>query len=99
MPHLPRHIWAHSHDRSLQPLYLSLFLQAFVTILSKIFWCPPHQHEVQPRASDSELVQLKTLSRALARRLPPPLVTPAYMGSHDSGCGVTIQPNHHSIEV
>ena len=27
MPHPPLHIWAHPHNRSLQPLYFSLFLQ------------------------------------------------------------------------
>ena len=27
MPHPPLCIWAHPHDQSLQPLYLSLFLQ------------------------------------------------------------------------
>ena len=34
MPHPPSHIWAHPHDWSLQPLYLSPFL---FTILTRVF--------------------------------------------------------------
>ena len=86
MAHPPSHIWAHPHDRSLQPLYLStLFYNPFVHNLTNL------------QTQDTSMTSMATMPHHLsgpppltpmhAPLPPPPLVTPAHTGSDVLGSG------------
>ena len=81
MPHPPLHIWAHPHDWSLQPLYLSTLFYNLYTLL-QIYKC-----EDYVAFASHHLRGPPPLTPLRAPLPPPPLLTPAHTGSDISGSG------------
>ena len=80
MQHPPLHIWAHPHNWSLQPLYLSTFFyNFFFTILQTRGLC---SHLALPPLRGPPPLTLSCGPPPL-----PPLVTPAHVGSDVLGSG------------
>ena len=86
MPHSPLHIWAHPHDRSLQPLYLStlfhnLSVHNFTNLQTQ------DTGTISMAITPRDLRGPPPLTPMHAPLLPPPLVTLAHVGSDISGSG------------